>query len=34
MATISKANEEGITLLSTDRQSFEVAGRLWEMGLR
>jgi hypothetical protein len=33
-ATISKANEEGITLLSTDRQSFEVAGRLWEMGLR
>jgi hypothetical protein len=33
-ATISKANEEGITLLATDRQSFEVAGRLWELGLR
>jgi hypothetical protein len=33
-ATISKANEEGITLLSTDKQSFEVVGRLWEMGLR
>jgi hypothetical protein len=33
-ATIDKANEEGITLLATDKQSFEVAGRLWEMGLR
>jgi serine kinase of HPr protein (carbohydrate metabolism regulator) len=33
-ATIDKANAEGITLLSTDKQSFEVVGRLWEMGLR
>ena len=33
-ATINKANEEGITLLATDRQSFEVVGCLWEMGLR
>ena len=33
-ATINKANEEGITLLATDKQSFEVAGRLWELGLR
>jgi hypothetical protein len=33
-ATIQKANEEGIILLSTDRQSFEVVGRLWEMGVR
>ena len=33
-ATVDKANEEGITLLATDKQSFEVAGRLWEMGLR
>ena len=33
-ATIDKANEEGIPLLSTDRQSFEVVGRLWEMGVR
>ena len=33
-ATIDKANEEGIVLLATDRQSFEVVGRLWEMGLR
>ena len=33
-ATIDKANAEGITLLATDKQSFEVVGRLWEMGLR
>ena len=33
-ATVAKANEEGVTLLATDKQSFEVAGRLWEMGLR
>jgi hypothetical protein len=33
-ATIDKANTEGITLLATDQQSFEVVGRLWEMGLR
>jgi hypothetical protein len=33
-ATIDKANEEGITLLATEKPSFEVVGRLWEMGLR
>ena len=33
-ATIAKANEEAITLLATPKQSFEVVGRLWEMGLR
>jgi hypothetical protein len=33
-ATITKANVEGITLLATDKQSFEVVGRLWELGLR
>lgn len=33
-ATIKKANEEGIALLSTSKKSFEVVGRLWEMGLR
>jgi predicted transcriptional regulator len=33
-ATIKKANEEGIPLLSTPKKSFEVVGRLWEMGLR
>ncbi len=32
--TIEKANEEGITLLSTTKRSFEVCGRLWQMGLR
>ena len=33
-ATIAKANEEGITLLSTQASSFEVVGKLWEMGIR
>ncbi|MCA1953590.1 MAG: hypothetical protein LDL12_00415 [Anaerolinea sp.] len=33
-ATINKANQEGVTLLSTPRSSFEIIGRLWEMGLR
>lgn len=33
-ATISKANEEGVTLLSTNRSTFYVVGRLWELGLR
>ncbi len=33
-ATIDKANAEGIVLLSTDKSTFEIAGRLWELGLR
>jgi hypothetical protein len=33
-ATISRANHEGITLLATDKPSYYVVGRLWEMGLR
>ncbi len=33
-ATIAKANEEGVILLSTPRSSFYIAGKLWEMGLR
>ncbi len=33
-ATILKANQEGVTLLSTPKPSFYVAGKLWEMGLR
>jgi predicted transcriptional regulator len=33
-ATISKANEQGVTLLFTQLSSFEVSGKLWEMGLR
>jgi hypothetical protein len=33
-ATIARANEKGITLYSTTAGSFEIAGRLWAMGLR
>jgi hypothetical protein len=32
--TIVKANEEDVTLLATDKPTFYVAGRLWELGLR
>ena len=32
--TIKKANEEGITLLSTTHNSFYVVGKLWELGLK
>ncbi len=32
--TINKANEEELVLLSTDKSSFYIAGKLWEMGLR
>lgn len=31
---IAKANEEGVTLLSTSRKSFYVAGKLWALGLK
>lgn len=33
-ATIAKANEEGMTLLSSEKPTFYVVGKLWEMGLR
>lgn len=33
-ATIEKANEEGVILLSTKNPTFFVIGKLWEMGLR
>lgn len=33
-ATVAKANEQGVTLLSTKAPSFEVVGKLWELGLR
>ncbi len=33
-ATISKANEQGVILLSTPMPNFEVDGKLWEMGIR
>lgn len=33
-ATIAKANEEGITLLQTEKNSFHTVGKLWELGIR
>lgn len=33
-STIDKANEEGITLLKTENNSFDTVGRLWELGVR
>jgi hypothetical protein len=32
--TLAKANAEGVLLLGTPLSTFEVAGRLWELGLR
>jgi hypothetical protein len=32
-ATISKANQQGVVLLSTSRTTYEINGRLWEMGI-
>ena len=32
--TIVKAKEEGVILLGTELKSFEICGRLWELGLR
>ena len=32
--TIAKAKEEGVILLGTELKSFEICGRLWELGLR
>jgi hypothetical protein len=33
-ATLARADEEGITLLSTSEFTFPVVGKLWEMGLK
>jgi hypothetical protein len=33
-ATIAKANEENVILLSTDMPSFHIVGKLWELGFR
>jgi hypothetical protein len=33
-ATLAKANEEGVILLSTDKPTFNIVGRLWELGVR
>jgi hypothetical protein len=32
--TLAKADEEGIPILSTSMPTYEVAGRLWELGIR
>jgi hypothetical protein len=32
-ATIAKANEQGVILLSTPKPTYEIDGRLWEMGI-
>ncbi len=32
--TIAKANEKGVTLLSSPKPNFQVVGELWDMGLR
>jgi hypothetical protein len=32
-ATIAKANEQDVTLLATQAPTFEVVGKLWELGL-
>ena len=34
VSIIAKANEEGVTLLSTEELTFCVVGKLWDMGLR
>ena len=33
-ASIAKANEQGVILLSTSRPTYEVNGKLWELGIR
>lgn len=33
-ATVAKANEQGVTLLSTPLPTYEVAGKLWKIGLQ
>jgi len=33
-ATITKANEQGVILLSTPKGSYEICGILWEMNIR
>jgi hypothetical protein len=32
-ASIEKANQQGVVLLSTPQPTFEVNGKLWEMGI-
>lgn len=32
--TIARAQEEGVTLLSSSLPTFQIVGRLWELGIR
>jgi hypothetical protein len=32
-ATIDKANQQGVVLLSTPKPTYEIDGKLWEMGI-
>lgn len=33
-ASIAKANEQGVILLSTSQSTYEINGKLWELGVR
>src|SRR5215216_7656651 len=33
-ASIDKANAQGVVLLSTSQRTFEINGKLWELGIR
>jgi serine kinase of HPr protein (carbohydrate metabolism regulator) len=33
-ATITRANQEGIVLLSTPAGNYQVVGKLWELGIK
>jgi hypothetical protein len=33
-ASIAKANEQGVILLSTHGSSYEICGRLWQLGIQ
>ena len=33
-ASISKANQQGVILLSTSRSTYEINGKLWQLGIR
>jgi hypothetical protein len=33
-ASIAKANQQGVILLATSQPTYEVNGKLWEMGIR
>jgi predicted transcriptional regulator len=32
--TLDKAKEKGVTILSTQKSNFHIAGQLWELGVR